>query len=108
MLAYGGVPLLASLALWVLTALLVGPATFMKKTPADLDTVPALLLNVQSALHLAAIAWSLLLQVMGFSEVGGLPTRRALGVWLVGQLLAVLAVIMLAIVIFGPDFVPPG
>ena len=103
-LAYGGVPLVASLGIWAITALLLGPAAFVEKRPADLELFPNLLLHFQSVAHIVLIGWSLLIQVMGFSEVEGLATRRAFGVWVIGQLLVLAAVIILAIVAFGPDF----
>jgi hypothetical protein len=46
-LAYGGVPMVASLAIWVLTALLAGEATFVETPRADIEAFLALLLHVQ-------------------------------------------------------------
>ncbi|MFI4890957.1 MAG: YIP1 family protein [Steroidobacterales bacterium] len=102
-LAYGGVPLVGSLGLWAVTALLLGPTAFVENRPAGLELFPSLLLQFQSIVHIVLIGWSLLIQVMGFSEVEGLATRRAFGVWVIGQLLVLFAVIILAIVVFGPD-----
>ncbi len=103
-LAYGGVPLVVSLGIWALAALLLGPAAFVDTRPADLELFPNLLLHFQSVAHVVLIGWSLLIQVMGFSEVEGLATRRAFGVWVIGQLLVLAGVVVLVIVIFGPDF----
>ena len=105
-LAYGGVPLVASLAIWVLTAAALGPVVFVHDPPAGLDPMVRLVLFFQSGVHLALVGWSLLLQVMGFSEVEGFATRRAFGVWISGQLLILVAVVLLAALAYGPDVVP--
>ena len=107
-LAYGGVPLLASLGIWVISALLVGAPVFVDKAPANLELVPGLLLNVQTIAHLALIGWSLLIQVMGFSEVQGLAMKRSFGVWAIGQLLILVAIVVLAMALYGPDVAPPA
>ncbi|HUX73522.1 MAG TPA: YIP1 family protein [Steroidobacteraceae bacterium] len=100
-LAYSGVPLLVSLALWLITALLAGKATFMQTPHADLAPFVALLLRMQFITHVLLIGWSLLLQVMGFSEVEHIGTRRAFGVWLFGQLLVMMAILILWSLIIG-------
>ncbi len=46
-LAYGGVPMAASVAIWVLTALLAGEPAFVETPRADLEAFLALLLHVQ-------------------------------------------------------------
>ena len=43
--------------------------------------------------------WSVVLQVMGFSEIQGFVTRKAFGVWLLGQLVALLAALFLSMLI---------
>src|SRR3984957_6837211 len=98
-LAYGSVPLVASLALWVLTALLAGEATFVETPRADLEGFLVLLLHVQFIAYVLLLVWSVVLQVMGFSEIQGLTTRRALGVGLLGQLIGFLASLFLALLI---------
>jgi hypothetical protein len=107
-LAYGGVPLAASLGLWVLTALLAGPAAFMQQPPGGAEPLAALLVTVQPTVHLALIGWSLLIQVMGFSEIEGLALRRAFGVWLAGQLLVLIAVVMIGVAVYSPQLAPPA
>jgi len=107
-LAYGGVPLVVSLGIWIIAALLLGAPVFVEKTPADLELIPGLLLKFQSFAHLALIGWSLLIQVMGFSEVQGLAVRRAFGIWVIGQLLVLVAVIVLAVALYGPAIAPPA
>ncbi len=98
-LAYGGVPMLASLIVWVLAALLVGEATFVEKPRADLEGFLVLLLHVQFATYVLMLVWSIVLQVMGFSEVQGLATRKSFGVWFVGQLVGFLVFLFLALLI---------
>ena len=98
-LAYGSVPLVASLAIWVLTALLVGESTFVVTPGADLEGFLVLLLRVQFLAYVLMVIWSIVLQVMGFSEVQGLTTRKAFGVWVLGQIVGVLASLFLAVAI---------
>jgi Yip1-like protein len=98
-LAYSSVPMAVSLAIWVLTALLAGEATFVATPRADLDGFLVLLLHAQFASHILLLIWSIVLQVMGFSEILGLATRKALGVWLLGQAIGFLASLVLAAVV---------
>jgi hypothetical protein len=100
-LAYSGVPMLASLGLWLIAALFAGEPTFIEPPRPDLEPFLALILEVQFIAHIVLIAWSLLLQVMGFSEVEGFAMRRAFGIWVLGQVLVALAMFLLAIVIYG-------
>jgi hypothetical protein len=104
-LAYGGVPMLASLMIWVLTALLAGEAAFMEKPRTDLEAFLVLLLHVQFAAYVLLLIWSVVLQVMGFSEIQGLTTRKSFGVWLLGQIIGFLAFLFLAVLI---DLLLPG
>lgn len=98
-LAYGGAPMVASLAMWVLTALLAGEATFVETPRADLEGFLVLLLHVQFISYVLLLIWSIVLQVMGFSEIQGLATRKAFGVWVLGQLIGFLASLFLALVV---------
>jgi hypothetical protein len=98
-LAYGSVPMAASLAIWVLTALLAGEATFVETPRGDLEGFLVLLLHVQFAAHVVLLIWSIVLQVMGFSEILGLATRKAFGVWVLGQIIGFLASLFLAMVV---------
>jgi hypothetical protein len=98
-LAYGSVPMAASLAIWVLTALLAGEATFVETPRADLEGFLLLLLHAQFAAHVLLLLWSIVLQVMGFSEILGLVTRKAFGVWVLGQVIGFLASLLLAMVV---------
>jgi hypothetical protein len=100
-LAYSGVPMVASLILWLFTALLAGEATFIATPGPDTETFVALLLQVQFTAHVLLIGWSLLLQVMGLSEVQGLIVRRAFGMWLVGQFIVALGMLLLATLILS-------
>jgi Yip1-like protein len=107
-LAYGGVPLVVLLGIWAITAAVLGPTAFVKQVPANLESFPSLLLSLQSIAHWALIGWSLLIQIMGLSEVQGLIVRRAFGIWVIGQLLVLVAVMILAVALYGPAGVPPG
>ena len=98
-LAYGSVPLVASLAMWVLTALLAGEATFVETPRADVEGFLVLLLHEQFISYVLLLIWSIVLQVMGFSEIQGLTTRRAFGVWVLGQVIGFLASLFLALLV---------
>jgi Yip1 domain len=98
-LAYGGVPVAASLILWVFTALLVGEAAIVDKPGVEADGFVTLVLRAQFAAYLLLLFWSIVLQVMGFSETLGLTTRRAFAVWVFGQLLWLVAALFLSILI---------
>jgi hypothetical protein len=98
-LAYGGVPLVASFALWVVTALLAGEAAFVDTARADAEEFLVLLLHVQFTFYVLLLFWSVVLQVMGFSEIQGLALRKAFGVWLLGQIIGFLASLFLALMV---------
>ena len=98
-LAYGSVPMAASLGIWVLTALLAGESTFVETPRGDLEGFLVLLLHVQFASHVLLLIWSIVLQVMGFSEIQGLTTRKALGVWVLGQVIGFLVSLFIAAVV---------
>jgi hypothetical protein len=107
-LAYGGIPLAASLLLWIFTALLVGEVAVVERPGVEIDGFVGFVLRAQFTAHILLLLWSVVLQVMGFSEVLGLPTRKAFGVWVLGQLLALLLTLFLSIVIviLFPGLVP--
>lgn len=98
-LAYGGVPMVASLVVWVLTALLIGEATFEQVPHPDVEGFVALLLHVQFFAYVLLTLWSVVIQVMGFSEIQSVATRKAFGLWVLGQLIGFLALLFLVIVI---------
>jgi hypothetical protein len=98
-LAYGGIPVAASLILWMFTALLVGETAIVDKPGVELDWFVGLVLRAQFVAYLLLLFWSVVLQVMGFSEISGLSTRRAFAVWVFGQLLWLLAALFLSILI---------
>jgi hypothetical protein len=98
-LAYGGIPMVASLAMWVLMALLAGESTFVATPHAVDEGFVALLLYLQFSVHLLLLVWSVVLQVMGLSEIQGLAVRKAFGVWLLGQLIGILVSLFLAMVV---------
>jgi hypothetical protein len=96
-LAYGSLPLVASLVLWVLTALLTGQPLFAESSRADAEGFGMLLMYLQFAVFVLLLIWSIVLQVMGFSEIQGLAMRKAFGVWLLGQLVGILVSLFLAL-----------
>jgi hypothetical protein len=98
-LAYGGVPAVVSLGIWVLTALLAGEVAFVQTPRPDVEGFVALLLGAQFVTYLLLMIWSVVLQVMGYSEILGLLTRKAFGVWVLGQLIGLLAALFLAVLI---------
>ena len=108
-LAYGGIPVAASLVLWAFTALLIGEAAIIDVpgiaapgaaiAGADTDGFVGFVQHLEFAVYLLLLLWSVVLQVMGLSEIQGLTTRRAFGVWVLGQLLALLAALFVSILI---------
>jgi hypothetical protein len=98
-LAYGGVPLAASLIVWVFTALLTGEVTFEQVPHPEVEGFVALLLRMQFIAYVLLTIWSVIIQVMGLSEIQGLTTRKALGLWILGQVIGFLALSFLMIVI---------
>jgi hypothetical protein len=98
-LAYSGVPLCASLIPWVFTALLAGEATFEQTPRADVEGFVTLLLLVQFGTYVLFALWSIVIQVMGFSEMQRVATRRAFGLWVLGQVIGSLALLFLVILI---------
>jgi hypothetical protein len=98
-LTYGSVPMAASLAIWVLTALLAGEAAFVETPRGDIESFLMLLLHVQFISYVLLLIWSIVLQVMGFSEIQGLATRKAFGVWFLGQIIGFLASLFLALMV---------
>jgi Yip1 domain len=98
-LAYGGVPVVAALGLWVLAALIAGDAAFVNTPDAEVDGFVSVILHLQFASYILLLLWSVVLQVMGFSEIQGLLTRKAFAVWVLGQLIGALAAFFLAVVL---------
>jgi Yip1 domain len=107
-LAYGGIPVAASLILWMFTALLVGEPAVVERPGVEIDGFVAFVLRVQFASYMLLLLWSFVLQVMGFSEILGLATRKAFGVWVLGQVLALLLALFLSLLIavLFPGIVP--
>jgi hypothetical protein len=104
-LAYGSVPLAASLAIWVLTALLAGEAAFVETPRADAEGFVVLLVHLQVIAYVLLWIWSIVLQVMGLSEIQGLATRKAFVLWVLGQIIGLL-VWMFFVLVFDTLF--PG
>jgi hypothetical protein len=98
-IAYGSVPIAVSLGIWLLTALLAGDAAFMQVPRPDTEGFVALLLHAQFIAYVLLSLWSVVLQVMGFSEIQGLTTRKAFWVWVLGQLIGLLGALFLTVLI---------
>jgi Yip1 domain len=107
-LAYGGTPVAASLVLWILTALIVGEPAIVERPGVEIDGFVAFILRAQFTSYVLLLLWSIVLQVMGFSEILGLVTRKAFAVWVLGQLLALLLTLFLSILIsiLFPGMIP--
>jgi hypothetical protein len=58
-----------------------------------------LILHAQFFAYVLLTAWGVVLQVMGLSEILGVAVRKALGLWVLGQLVGFLALLFLMIVI---------
>lgn len=104
-LAYGSVPLAASLGIWLLTALLAGEAAFVETPRSDVEGFVVFLLHLQFISYVLLLIWSIVLQVMGFSEIQGFATRKAFWLWVSGQIAAFLVSLMLALAV---DVLFPG
>ncbi|HEX3912804.1 MAG TPA: YIP1 family protein [Steroidobacteraceae bacterium] len=94
-LAYGGVPLAASLLPWAFTVLIVGEAAITNTPGAGVDGFVAFMLRAPVVSYMLLQLWTVILQVMGFSEIMGLAVRKAFAVWVLGQLLGLLAYLFL-------------
>jgi hypothetical protein len=99
------VPLAASLGIWLLTALLAGEAAFVETPRSDVEGFVVLLLHLQFISYVLLLIWSIVLQVMGFSEIQGFTTRKAFWLWVSGQIVAFLVSLMLALAV---DVLFPG
>ena len=97
--AYGGVPLAASLIIWVFAALLIGEVVFEQAPHPEVEGFVALLLRMQFIAYILLTLWSVVIQVMGLSEIQGVVTRKAFGLWVLGQVIAFLALLFLMILI---------
>ena len=109
-LAYGGIPVAASLILWIFTALLVGEAAIVDRPGVEVDGFVAFVLRVQFTAYILLALWTIVLQVMGFSETLGLTVRRAFAVWVLGQVLGALLTYLFLTILIGillPGVVPP-
>ena len=91
-LAYGSVPMAASLGIWLLTALIAGEVTFVQ-APKDVDDFVDVLLGMQFLSYVLLLLWSVVLQVMGFSEIFAVSNVKAFVTWVLGQVIAMLAIL---------------
>ena len=98
-LAYGGVPLAMSLCIWVLTALLAGEAAFVQTPRPEVEGFIVILLRAQFVSYVFFLAWSVVLEVMGFSEILGIAVRKAFGIWVLGRLIGALAALFVFVLL---------
>lgn len=100
-LSYGSVPMIGSLAIWCLAALLLGNRAFIETPGAETETFEALLNALQIGGFALLGLWSIVLQVMGLSEVHRLRTGGAAGTWLLGQVISgfVLGIILVFVIL---------
>ena len=88
-----------SLAIWVLTALIAGDASFLSTPRAEDEGFVAILLSAQFISYVLLMIWGLVLQIMGFSEILKVSTGKAFGIWVLGQLIGGLAALFLAVIV---------
>ena len=100
-LAYGSTPLVASLGIWCLAVVLLGEQAFIERPGGETDPFVALLMTLQVSAHVLLAIWSAILQVMGLSEMHKVRTGGALGTWLLGQFVAVFALVIIMLVLVG-------
>ena len=107
-LAYGGIPVVAGLGVWGLAIMLIGNAAIFTTPNQELDGFQSVILQLEVLVYLFLWLWSVTLQVMGFSELLAVTTGKALRIWLLGQLLWIIAlvVILLIIAILFPGLLP--
>jgi hypothetical protein len=98
-LAYGGLPLAMTLCVWVPAALLAGESAFVHSQAPDTEGFILIVLYAQLACSWLLAAWSVVLQIMGFSEILGILVPKAFGIWVLGQLIALLAVLLVFVLI---------
>lgn len=98
-LAYGAVPMAVSLGIWLLTALIAADATFLSTPRPEDEGFVAILLSAQFISYVLLMIWSVVLQVMGFSEILKVTNGKAFGIWVLGQIVGVLAALFLAVIV---------
>ena len=98
-LAYGAVPMAASLIIWVFTALLAGESTFESSLRPDLEGFVALLLHAHFYAYVLLTIWSVLIQIMGLSEMMGVTPGKSFGLWALGQVIGFLGLLFLMVLL---------
>jgi hypothetical protein len=98
-LAYGSVPVVASLVVWIFTAVLAGEVTFEQDPHAEVEGFLSLLLHAQFYTYAFLQLWGVVIQIMGLSEIQRVSTLRALALWVLGQIIGFLALLFLVILI---------
>ncbi|HEY2679165.1 MAG TPA: YIP1 family protein [Steroidobacteraceae bacterium] len=98
-LAYGGLPVAASLLLWGFTGLFIGEAAIIETPGVAEDGFVSFVQRAQFLAWVFLLLWSVVLQIMGLSEILGVLVRKAFAVYVLGQVLALLAALFLSILI---------
>jgi Yip1 domain len=107
-LAYGALPVVAALGIWGLATLLIGDAALPATPAKELDGFQAVIARLELLTYAFLWLWSVVLQVMGFSELQGIAPGKAMRFWILGQALCVLALFMLLMIIgiLFPNLLP--
>jgi hypothetical protein len=107
-LTYGAMPLIAALGVRAVGILLIGDSVFVAAPKQELEGFQAIVLLLQLLASVFLCLWSVTLQVMGFSELQGVAMRTAFGIWVLGQLLAAVALVTLLVIaaILFPGLLP--
>lgn len=102
-IAWGGLPAAASLALWAVAIVLLGPDLFTAQTPrVDANPALGLFLMLVAVGWIVLGIWSVVLLAKGVAEVQGFASAwRGFGNLVLGGLVLIAAVVVLLIVIFG-------
>jgi Yip1 domain len=104
-LAYGGVPVVAAVGVWVVAIALIGDSAFLASPAAELDGFQSVIRQLEIVAYLFLALWSVVLQVMGFSELLAISNAKALGLLVMGQILlwVGLGMLLLLLVILFPN-----
>jgi hypothetical protein len=107
-LSYGGMPVVAALCVWGLAIMLIGNAAFLATPNKELDGFQVIILQLGIFAYFFLYLWSVVLQVMGFSELQGFATGKALRIWLLGQILSIVAwvALLLIVAVLFPGLLP--
>jgi hypothetical protein len=110
-IAYGSVPMALSALLWGGVYLLLGDAALPEGPGHHPDSFVLIIVRAQKLLTVFLFLWSVLLQVMGLSEISNERLRRSFLLWAMGQAVWVvvylLVVVVLTLIAQGMGLVTP-